>query len=460
MEFEHDIFLCHNSDNKDWVRTLSTKIESEEYEGGHLKVFFDEWDVQPGANIVLELEKALSKSRFVGVVLSLEMLKAEWPTMEWTIAVSDDPSGRKGKVVPILLDNCDIPASLKIRNVLFFRNDVEYKKSYLRLISMLKGDLLPRNSRISTTSHQNSTESNFPLQYHDVQNEQLASNLFPVTRFPDTIWSGSVGTLTYKDTYAHLRKTVKGISPTFIIRAKKLYSFWKPDYYGCPFKELLIASNIESEPTESWISDPIKNLWLIELFNKALQNHCWDLNLIHDKKHGRFFFPSFGGANRPMTWHTGKRKSTRTITTKHIKGKSESIFWSHQALRAKFMNIDERLYLKLIPAWVFTSDGEHLLSGKDVGIFSTKWTTHERNSSVLYHIRFWSSVLSHNSDKISIQLGSEKLDVDITPAVIELNVGIEGDFHPIGKVFETGVNEIDSTEKSRDDMLQGDDPDE
>ena len=201
MEFEHDIFLCHNSANKDWVQTLSTKIESEEYEGRQLKVFFDEWDIRPGTNIVLELEKALSKSRFVGVVLSHEMLKAEWPTMEWTIAVSDDPSGRKGKVVPILLDNCDIPASLKIRNVLFFRNDVEYKKSYPKLISMLMGDLLPRNSYISTTSHQNSAESNFSLQYHDVQNEQLASNLFPVTYFPDTIWSGSVGALTY---YYHI----------------------------------------------------------------------------------------------------------------------------------------------------------------------------------------------------------------------------------------------------------------
>ena len=69
MELEYDLFLCYNKVNKDWVRDLATSIENEKHNDRKLKVFFDEWDIKPGSNIVTELDKALSKSRFVGVVL-------------------------------------------------------------------------------------------------------------------------------------------------------------------------------------------------------------------------------------------------------------------------------------------------------------------------------------------------------------------------------------------------------
>jgi len=167
MEFEHDLFLCHNKANKDWVRKLATTIENEKYNDRKLKVFFDEWDIKPGANIVLEIAKALSKSRFVGVVISPEMLDADWPMMEWTIAVSDDPAGRKGTVIPIWLGDCDIPTPLKIRNVLYFRNESEYNKSYPKLLSMLKNEPLQRGIHNSKREYQTLTEINFPLEYQD-----------------------------------------------------------------------------------------------------------------------------------------------------------------------------------------------------------------------------------------------------------------------------------------------------
>lgn len=454
MEFEHDLFLCHNKADKDWVKKLATSIENETLDDRKLKVFFDEWDIKPGDNIVLELDKALSKSRFVGVVLSPEMLKADWPTMEWTIAVSTDPSGRKGKIIPIWLGNCDIPGPLLIRNVLYFRNEIEYKKSYPKLLSLLKNELLPRGKSLSIRKSENQNETNFPIQYHDEFNEQLASNLFPVTYIPNYIWNGPIGSFTHTDVFEHLKNTVKGIHPTFLVREKRIYSFWDLNHYNCPFKDLLVASNIQQETTRSWISDPIKSNWLIELFNRALKGYCWDLNLLFDRNHGKFFFPPLGGGDRTSTWNTGKRKSTRNITTKHTRGKTDQVFWSHQSLRAKFISIDEEIFLQLVPGWTFTFDGEHSLSGKDVSIFSTKWTTKERNPSVFYHIRFWSNLLSHSSDLISIRLGNEKLTVDVTPAVIELPVGIQGDFHPIDKVFETADQEIESTEMQRNDMLR------
>jgi len=95
-----DLFLCHTGVDKEWVRELATRLENETSHQRKIKVFFDEWEIQPGTNVVVNLENGVAKARFVGVVLSPEMLDAEWPTLEWTMAVYEDPSGRRGKVVP------------------------------------------------------------------------------------------------------------------------------------------------------------------------------------------------------------------------------------------------------------------------------------------------------------------------------------------------------------------------
>lgn len=461
MEFNYDIFLCHTGADKEWVQKLAESVESEDYEDRKLRVFYDDWDVIPGENLVLKLEYALQKSRFVGVILSSKMLASDWPTMEWTIAVSNDPSGRKGIVIPIWLGGCEIPPSLKIRYVLYCRNEIEYKKSYTKLLAILKSQSLPRGKITNKlTSVNNTLTTQFPINYVDDVNEQLASNLFPLKSLPKYVWNGPIGSLTHVDVFDYLRKEVKGVHPTFLVREKRIYAFWDLNDNSCPFKNLLTASNIEKELVEDWLHDSIKKNWLIELLNRAVRNYCWDLNLIYDKYHRRFFFPPYGGENRIIQWHTGKRKSTRSVTTRHVKRKTEQIFWSHQSLRASFMFVGDDIFLQLTPGWIFTIDGYESIPSKDVGRFSTKWTTKEHNPSVFYHIRFWSNLLSKSSNSMTIPLGNSEMIVDITPATIEMNVGIFGDNQPIEKVFEAADEEIVSTELIRESILKGEYEDE
>src|SRR5690348_14715120 len=99
---EKDIFLCHNGADKPWVEMLAERIEREPFGNRNLAVVFDKWDFPKGGNIVLDIEKYLDSTRFVGVVVSRAMLNAEWPTLERTIAVWSDPSGSRGRVIPLL----------------------------------------------------------------------------------------------------------------------------------------------------------------------------------------------------------------------------------------------------------------------------------------------------------------------------------------------------------------------
>ena len=115
-EVQYDVFLSYNNRDRTWVEQLATSIESEQYGSRSLKVFLDELDIIPGKNVIQAIENGLETARYVCPILSENSIDAEWPNMEWSIAISKDPSGSKGTIIPIWLGGCDIPPSLKIRN--------------------------------------------------------------------------------------------------------------------------------------------------------------------------------------------------------------------------------------------------------------------------------------------------------------------------------------------------------
>ena len=450
--FEHDIFLSYNSKDQQWVTNLAERLESEKTNERQIKVFFDIWDIKPGENIVNRIEDGLTKSRFVAIVLSKNSINAEWPNMEWTIAISSDPSGRKGTVIPIWLGDCDIPSSLKIRNVLYCRNNKEFETSYKKLIAILAEKKLPRGEIQQNLEY----HEKFPLDYEDPVSEQLASNLLPMISMPSKIFSGPTDFSSF-DIFENL-KSLKGIHPTYIVKEKRIYTFWDLNDNFCPFRRILSANAIEIHNSESWLKDKVKEVWLVELLNRALKSHAWNLNLRMDS-HKRFFFLPYGGTDRNISWNTGKRKATRTVTASHKRSNGD-VFWSHQALRARFILLNEAIFLLLTPSWTFTIDGENPVPSNQMVRLTVKWNTKEFNPSVFYHVRFWSNVLSQSKSKIELQTGGEKCVIDTNPAVIELNAGIYGDQNPIDKVFEIADEEITASDIERDMFIKDEDNNE
>lgn len=68
----------------------------------------------------------------------------EWPAMERTIAVWSDPSGRQGRVLPLLIENVDLPPSLRMRNWIDFRDPDRFEESFVELISRLRDEPIRR----------------------------------------------------------------------------------------------------------------------------------------------------------------------------------------------------------------------------------------------------------------------------------------------------------------------------
>src|SRR5947208_844136 len=101
---EHDVFLSHTGVDKDWVRTLGERLEQEGIEDSkesrRIRVFFDEWDVDYGENIVNRLNDGLVRSRYLAAILSPEFLESNWANQEWTHWFMDDP--KASSLIPVL----------------------------------------------------------------------------------------------------------------------------------------------------------------------------------------------------------------------------------------------------------------------------------------------------------------------------------------------------------------------
>ena len=62
-----DLFLCHGGADKAWVRELGARLEAEWIGDRHIEVFFDEWDIDQGDNVVSKIDQGLKEARLVAV---------------------------------------------------------------------------------------------------------------------------------------------------------------------------------------------------------------------------------------------------------------------------------------------------------------------------------------------------------------------------------------------------------
>lgn len=232
-----DIFLCHTGADKDWVEALAKRLEEETIDNRQIAVWFDKWDINGGENILDKIEEGLKSSRFVGVVLSPAMTRAEWPKLEWQSQVYEDPAGRKARILPILRHHVDpvtgepieIPLPLRILKRYDFTNPKRFEAEFRELLRRIRGIANPRGGAPAPAGPA------FVGQEEPTGGEEsLLTNLLPPLRVPDKLWSDET-----KETDAG--KLIEKLKPRFPfwIGDGQLHSFWAPESQRNPFKTVL-----------------------------------------------------------------------------------------------------------------------------------------------------------------------------------------------------------------------------
>lgn len=451
-----DVFLSHRSADKEFVRKLASDIEQDR-NGTGLYTWLDEAEVKPGDSIPGAVEDGLQKSRFFAAIMTPEYFDTSgsgWVDAEWHAALHTDPDNRRGRIIPILAADCPrIPFLLRHLNAIDLR-EKNYKYGLQDLLRALRNQPLPRphthRGQLVTPGGRVDRAGLFaeravPAADPDVVNERLYCNLLPVERLPKYVFIAPIldsirpkrkdGTLGVppKSELRDLiieRQTAAGVerpySPAFRIHEDRVFSFHEFD--DSPLLAIADGDNTEAIETRDLVANESTRNIVFSLLNMAVSRHCKKVGLeIDGTKINRFFFAKDGELNRTVRWKPKKSWATRTVAKPYLDKEGNIKFWVHQGAYLKMMFLANRLYLQIRPTWIITKDGVEVMQGPTVSRVVNRYTGAERNLQILYHVRFWTTILRHSKGLLTMKAGDQTIDFSTIPAFVDQPYGIQDD---------------------------------
>ncbi len=103
-----DFFVSRNGADKAWAVWVAQTLKANGY-----TVMVQDWDFHAGQNFVLKMRDAADLAdRTIGII-SPDYLSAEFTQSEWAAAFVQDPEGRSGRFLPVVVRSATMPALLK-----------------------------------------------------------------------------------------------------------------------------------------------------------------------------------------------------------------------------------------------------------------------------------------------------------------------------------------------------------
>jgi WD40 repeat protein len=106
--FEYDVFLSYSAQDKASVRTLARDLSA-----AGLRVWFDEWAIEPGAPPSPAIDEGLEYSRTLLLCMSAHAFGSDWVALERSTAFFRDLTDAERRFIPLRLDDAPIPPALQ-----------------------------------------------------------------------------------------------------------------------------------------------------------------------------------------------------------------------------------------------------------------------------------------------------------------------------------------------------------
>jgi hypothetical protein len=121
-EHKHErvAFISHSSKDKGFVRKLASDLVS-----SGIKVWIDEQRILVGDSIPEKIAQGLAESDFFLIVVSQNSVESQWVKKELNSALVHEIERRKVAVLPIKLDDANMPASIHDKLYADFRGSYE-----------------------------------------------------------------------------------------------------------------------------------------------------------------------------------------------------------------------------------------------------------------------------------------------------------------------------------------------
>src|SRR5439155_1839426 len=107
QEATKDFFISYNKADRPWAEWMAWQLEAEGY-----TTVLQAWDFLPGSHFVLKMQEAASAATRTIAVLSNNYLDALYTQPEWAAAFVQDPTSKRGALLPVRVHPCELKGLL------------------------------------------------------------------------------------------------------------------------------------------------------------------------------------------------------------------------------------------------------------------------------------------------------------------------------------------------------------
>lgn len=130
-----DVFLSHSSKDKAFTRKLAERL----IQSG-VKVWLDEAELNIGDSLLMRISTAIENTDFVAVVLSHSSVQSSWVQSELQMAMTRELADSKVRVLPIVIEPCEIPMFLRDKLYADFSKPDDFDAPFAHLLRALGVD--------------------------------------------------------------------------------------------------------------------------------------------------------------------------------------------------------------------------------------------------------------------------------------------------------------------------------
>jgi TIR domain len=129
------VFVSHSSADKPFLRMLVKLLRLE-----NITVWLDELELRPGDVLLDRITSQVASVACVIAAISEDSLKSRWVHTELMVAMSLELTGKGPRVIPIKIDDCEVPPYLASRLYADFSQLRQFESAFGALVEAIKSD--------------------------------------------------------------------------------------------------------------------------------------------------------------------------------------------------------------------------------------------------------------------------------------------------------------------------------
>lgn len=233
--------------------------------------------------------------------------------------------------------------------------------------------------------------------------ETLFSNLLPVARYAQRIYSAETSLRAPKEVLKALQEHLEHPRGEWFLKDKRIYSFH--NLREEPWSKVFDAKTVQDFPSDDWAlsHDREKMNDFIRLLGECLRDHLGRRGVKFFKRRkgvaGYYFFKATKDLSpRVARWHALQKHSDRTVFEAYASklDPSRTAYYRHLAFLPRFRRVAGNWFLEITPTYHYTKDGEKPDPYREERLSKIKRI--EKNAAVFASLLFWGRFIESTDD--------------------------------------------------------------